>query len=281
MADPILRKRLLRILEEDLYFGDLTTEILARPVVVEAEVFPREECVLAGVRESLELAEMFEVECEPLRGDGERVKADETVLELHGKEDSILVLERSLLNILSRMSGISTLTSRFAEEARLGNPDVKVAATRKTAPGLRWLDKRAVELGGGDTHRMALHDCVLIKDNHVRAFGDVSSCVQAAKGRASFVRKIEVEVSSPDAAAAAAEAGADIVMLDNMSREEISAALDLLKERGLRDSVTVEASGNVSLEEVRELARLGVDVISIGLLTHSPRAIDFKLRLMP
>lgn len=279
MVDLLLRDRLRHLLEEDLFFGDVTTELVVEPREAEAVVLSREEGVIAGIEEARELLEMSGIRVTEAVKDGSKTSPG-TILRMRGPNQSILMVERTMLNIISRMSGIATETSQFLEAAHRVNPKARIAATRKTAPGLRWFDKKAVALAGGDTHRLALHDSILIKNNHIAAVGDLLTCIERARSRASFVKKIEVEVSSEEDALCAAKTGVDVVMLDNMSISEIKRTMSALKRGGLRAKVLVEASGNVTLENVGDIASTGVDVISVGRLTHSPRSLDLALRFV-
>ena len=199
------------------------------------------------------------------------------MLRLDGPVRAVLLVERTALNLVGRMAGIATATAGFAARAREARPGVRVAATRKTAPGLRLLDKRAVVLGGGDPHRYTLSDAVLLKDNHLALVG-----IEEAVGRARAVsayRVIEVEAETADEAVRAARAGAGVVMLDNMTPDGVKEALAALEAAGLRDRVTVEASGGITEETVGAYAALGVDIISVGALTHSARALDVTLEV--
>ena len=277
MVDYLLRKKLTPFLEEDLALGDITTEMLIEPRTTEAEVIAREGGVIAGMAEARELLGMTGITVLESVEDGQSVGEGDVVIRFRGINRSILMVERTLLNIISRMSGIASITSRYIEIAKGISPDIRIAATRKTAPGLRWLDKKAVTIGGGDAHRIALHDSVLIKDNHIDAVGDVATAITRARARASFVRKIEVEVSTTEDAVIAIEAGADVVMLDNMSVSEIEETMEVIEARGDRKRVIIEASGNVNMDSIGDIASTGVDVISIGSLTHSVRALDLAL----
>ncbi len=278
MSNPVLKDKLRSMLEEDVAFGDITTEIVVDPEIARAEVVTREPGIAAGISEGCMLLEMCDLEVEDRVEDGARVEKGDVLLKFSGLNQSILIVERTLLNLMSRMCGIATATGKFIEVARKVNPRVKIAATRKTAPGLRWFDKRAVSVAGGDTHRIALYDGILVKDNHIAAVGDLALAVRRAKEKAGFVRKVEVEVADPSEAVGAAKAGADIIMLDNMRLNETKEALKKLKSEGLRDAILVEVSGGVSLENVEEIAKTGVDVISVGSLTHSVRSLDLALR---
>ena len=177
------------------------------------------------------------------------------------------------------MSGIATQTNRIVEKVKAAGYRTKIACTRKTAPGLEYFDKKAVWLGGGDTHRLHLDDMILIKDNHVAIIGSIKKAVRIAKKTASFSKKIEVEVSSVDEAIEAARAGADIIMLDNFSLKQVKEAIKKLEEEGIRGKVLVEVSGRINEENVLEFASMGVDIISLGTLTHSVKALDLSLEV--
>lgn len=278
--DFALRDKLEQFLAEDMGTGDITTELLVEPEDVEAEVVCHQEGVLAGIQEATELLELAEIQVLGSGSDGSSIRAGDVVLRVLGENRRILAVERTLLNLLSRMSGIATLTAEYVREARLGNPRVKVAATRKTGPGLRRLDKKAVVVGGGDSHRMSLSDAVLIKDNHIDAVGDLVTCIRRAKAGASYMHRIEVEVSSTEDALLAAEEGVDVVMLDNMSLDGIKEAVGALRSRFPEGGPKVEVSGGISLENIRDIAAAGPDAISVGRLTHSPKSLDFSLRLV-
>ena len=259
------------LLEEDLAFGDITSELVVPgDVTAEARIIAREKCVLAGtgyLRENLG-AMGLEVKTLP---DSSEVNAGEVVMSIRGNARKILATERTVLNILGRMSGIATETRKVVEKVRHINPRVKVAATRKTLWGK--LDKMAVVIGGGDPHRWNLGDMVMIKDNHIALVGFEEALRRAR--RASFTKKIEVEVEDEEHALLAAELGADIIMLDNMPPDRVCAIARKLKELG----VTVEVSGGINFENIAEYANCDVDVISLGYLTHSVRSINFSMEI--
>jgi len=274
----LIRQRLLEFLEEDLGRGDVTSQaVIPRGTRAAAHVIARQPGVVAGVEESLILCEIAGLVGEPLKLDGEDVAADEAVLWLDGAASDILGVERTLLNLLGHMSGIAS-QARGAVESVQGTR-ARVAATRKTLPGLRWFEKRAVQLGGADPHRFELADSVLIKDNHLVIVTDVAEAVRRGKSGASFTQMVEVEVESLDDAMVAAGAGADALLLDNMSADEIRGVVVALEEAGLRNQVTLEASGGISIAELREYAETGVDVISLGKLTMSAPFFDFSLEI--
>ncbi len=277
-----LARRLEVFLEEDLGFGDLTTELLLPPEMqAKAWVKAKERGIVAGVQEAVLLFELEGVEVAESLSDGGAVEPGDAVIAVKGPAKAILGVERTALNILARMSGIATATRRMVEKLDKAGYSTRVAATRKTAPGLRYFDKRAVSIGGGDTHRTRLDDAVLIKDNHLALLGSVSEAVTLARKRASFTRKIEVEVKTPAEAVEAALAHADIIMLDNMAPSQVAETMRDLQEEGAREKVLVEASGGVTEENVLDYARLGVDIVSVGALTHSSKAMDLSLDIGP
>jgi nicotinate-nucleotide pyrophosphorylase (carboxylating) len=266
-----------RALEEDSIGADVTTNALI-PTHLEARAFlvPKEPGILAG----LEVAAAAFRRVDPNLVftqqllDGERVEGGEIVATVAGSMASILTAERTALNFLQRMSGIATLTDQYVNA--VDGTTASITDTRKTVPGLRLLDKYAVSIGGGRNHRMSLADGVLIKDNHLAALAgegvSLAQAIRRARARAPHTVKIEVEVESIEAALAAANAGADIVMLDNMSPEEMRLAVDQIAAE-----CTVEASGGITLANVADVAKSGVDIISVGALTHSPPAMDISL----
>ena len=277
---PYVEQKVREALLEDMGFTDLTSELLVpEEAWAEAEVVAKEEGILAGIEEAKTAFELLGAEVLKALEDGSRIRPGDVVMRVRGPARALLAAERTALNFLMRMSGIATATADMVKKARSVNPKVRIAATRKTAPGLRFFDKKAVEIGGGDTHRLRLEDCVLIKDNHIAIVGSVSEAVRKAREEVSFTKKVEVEVSSPEEAVEAARAGADIIMLDNFTVEEVLRALRALEEEGLRASVLVEASGRIGPENVADYARTGVDVISSGYLTHSAKALDFSMRI--
>jgi len=266
-----------RALEEDSVGADVTTSSLIPPHL-EAKAFlvPKEPGILAGLEVSAETFRRVDptlVFTQKLL-DGDRVEGGEIVATISGCMASILTAERTALNFLQRMSGIATLTDLYVQA--VDGTSSSITDTRKTVPGLRLLDKYAVSVGGGRNHRMSLADGVLIKDNHLAALQaegvDLGQAIKRARARAPHTVKIEVEVESIDAAIAAANAGADIVMLDNMAPADMRTAVDQIAA-----DCTVEASGGITLANVAEVARSGVDIISIGALTHSPNALDISL----
>lgn len=278
LPKKILEEKMRRFLEEDTGQGDITTQItVPSRTVVEAEIIVKEPGVVAGIEESLTLLESFDLQASALVRDGAKVKEKTVVLKIVGDARTLLSIERTLLNLLTRMSGIATITNRLVELAKSAGYKTRIACTRKVAPGLLYFDKRAVMLGGGDTHRLHLDDLVLIKDNHLAIVGNVGEAVRRARKAVSFSKKIEVEVPTANEALEAARAGADIVMLDNFSSKQVRQAVELLEEKGFRDKVLIEASGGINEQNILEFAATGVDILSLGEITDSVRALDMSL----
>jgi len=281
LARSIVEDTVRSFLAEDIGYGDITTNALIEPKQkVEGRVVCKENAVVAGIEEALVILELAGCQGTAAARDGDRVKAGTMILSTRGPARALLAVERTLLNILAHMSGVATATADLVSIAKKeSRSKVRVACTRKTLPGLRYFEKRAVELGGGDTHRLRLDDAVLIKDNHLELAGSVGACVRKAKERVSFTKKVEVEVTTAEEAVEAAQAGGDIVLLDNMTPKEVGGCLTLLMRRGLRDRVLVEASGGIRKENLASYAKTGVDVISVGAITHSASAIDMSLEM--
>ncbi len=271
---------LTNMLNQDIGFEDITTQALIdRDLQVKAKIITRQDGVVAGAELLSYLLGEFGITTSNVKNDGTDLKTGDIVMEMDGKAQAILTMERTILNLLMRMSGIATQTSQMVEKAREGNSNILVSATRKTTPGMQFWEKEAVRIGGGDTHRYRLDDAVLIKDNHLALVGDVETAICKARVYASFTKKIEIEVESLEDAIQAAEARADIIMLDNMQVDEIEKVLNSLKERDLRDNVLIEISGGVTPDNIAEYAKTGVDIISSGYLTHSVVVLDMSLEI--
>ena len=277
----ILEEKIRKFLEEDIGQGDVTT-LLTIPsgTIVEAEVVVKEPGVVAGGEEALTLLQSFNLQARALVSDGAKVEEKTTVLKIVGDARALLSIERTLLNLLTRMSGIATATSRLIERVRSAGYKTRIACTRKVAPGLLYFDKRAVMLGGGDTHRLHLDDLVLIKDNHLAIVGSVGRAVKKARNAVSFSKKIEVEVSTVNEALEAARAGADIIMLDNFSPRQAREAIGLLEKEGVRNKVLIEASGGINEQNILEFAAVGADILSLGEITNSAKALDMSLKVV-
>lgn len=269
---------LLRFIREDAPWGDVTSETVVPDVTCRAVVRAKSQGVVAGLSEARRLFEHFGVTVRERSADGRAVAPGTVLLDLDGPARAILLVERTALNIIGRMSGIATRTREAVKAVRAVSPDVRVAATRKTAPGLRVLDKKAVILGGGDPHRYTLSDMVLIKDNHL-ALTPLAEAIRRAK-KESLYRVVEVEVETVEDAVTAAGAGADIVLLDNMTPDTVREAVRALAGRGLRDRLTLEVSGGVGEDTLAGYAATGVDIISMGALTHTVRNFDVSLDIL-
>jgi nicotinate-nucleotide pyrophosphorylase (carboxylating) len=263
-------------LREDIPDGDVTSESIISPDSSALAVFlARENGILAGLPVARRTFELVDQNVE-FRGDfedGQAIRKDDVLARVCGPTMALLKAERTALNFLQRLSGIATVTRRFVDA--VAGTKTRILDTRKTTPGLRLLEKYAVRMGGGTNHRLGLSDMVLIKDNHIRHVGSIAEAVRRARGKAPSGMKIEIEVTKLDEAREALEAGADIVMLDNMLMDEMAMVVQLFAGR-----VPIEVSGNVTLERAHEIAALGVDFISVGALTHSARALDISLEFL-
>lgn len=270
---------LLRFLDEDAPAGDVTSDAIIPEVSRSAVIRAEQDGIIAGLEEAAMLFGHAGVEVRLGAADGDTVKRGATLVFLRGNAKAILLVERTALNIIGRMSGIATQTRRMADIVRAANPRCRVTATRKTCPGFRALDKKAVILGGGDPHRFSLSDGILIKDNHL-ALVPPAEAVRRARA-ATLYKKIEIEVENTGAAIDAARAGADIIMLDNRKPEQIRETIAALEHEGLRDKVTIELSGGIDETTIAGFASLGADAISMGALTHTVRNFSVNLEIIP
>ncbi len=278
MSEVIPLEDLLRFIREDAPWGDVTTDAVVPDVTCRAVIRAKDHGVIAGLAEAQALFEHFGVTAHARTADGRPATPGEALLDLAGPARAILLVERTALNIIGRMSGIATQTREAVDVVQDVSPDVRVAATRKTAPGLRALDKKAVTLGGGDPHRYTLSDMVLIKDNHL-ALVPLPEAIRRAKEQ-SLYRVVEVEVGAASDAIMAAGAGADIILLDNMTPGAVFETVQALIDRGLRERVVLEVSGNVAGGDLARYAATGIDVISMGALTHTVRNFDVSLDIV-
>ncbi|MBF0537458.1 MAG: carboxylating nicotinate-nucleotide diphosphorylase [Nitrospirae bacterium] len=271
---------IMAALTEDIGQGDITTSLTvdARSIA-EANVMAKGSLVVAGmpffalVFELVDRAIGRGIDVRVLKEDGSALVAGDKIARVAGSTRSLLMGERVALNILQRLSGIATLTRRFKD--KVGDLPVHIVDTRKTTPNMRYMEKYAVRVGGGANHRFGLYDCVLIKDNHIKAAGGITRAVERVRQGAPFLMKVEVEVRNMDELREALESGVDVVMLDNMTIDEMVKAVALVNKR-----VKVEASGNVTLDNVRQIAQTGVDIISSGYLTHSAQAADISMKII-
>lgn len=273
----LIRDVLLSALREDIGSGDITSRGVVPAVArARARFTTKEPLVIAGIPVIREIVRLVDpdLEFKSLESEGASAGARIPIAEVRGSARSILTAERTSLNLLQRMCGIATLTRKYVE--RVQGTRTRVVDTRKTAPALRVLDKYAVACGGGLNHRMGLFDGVLIKNNHLAFHPSVAAALQAARSNLGHLVKVEVEVRNLDELRIAIEAGADVVLLDNLTPDETREAVKLIAGR-----VPVESSGGITLETIRAFAEAGVDYISVGALTHSVPAVDIHLRVMP
>ncbi|MGN0144264.1 MAG: carboxylating nicotinate-nucleotide diphosphorylase [Clostridium sp.] len=268
-VDNIIKNALL----EDIPNEDISTNsVVDLKSVSTVDLLCKEDGIIAGLDVFKRVFEILgDVEVELYKNDGDRVFVKDKVGFLKGNTRKILMGERVALNLLQRMSGIATLTNKFVEEIK--HTKAKLLDTRKTTPNLRILEKYSVKVGGGCNHRFNLSDGVMLKDNHISAAGGIKNAVKMAKENSSFVRKIEVETENLEMVKEALEAGADIIMLDNMDLKMAEEAVALIGSKAL-----IEFSGNVELENIKEIAQIGVDYISVGALTHSAKILDFSMK---
>jgi nicotinate-nucleotide pyrophosphorylase (carboxylating) len=279
MLRKVLEEKLKQMLADDVGEGDVTSEaVVPAGLSVEAVVLAKEAGVVAGIEETVIFAEMLGLSVKAKVADGDEIKSGTVIMKISGNARTILSAERTMLNLLSRMSGIATKTRKLTEKLQKANLKAKVAATRKTAPGLLYFDKKAVVIGGGDPHRLRLDDMILIKDNHVAIAGSVENAVKKAKEYGSS-KKIEAEVTSTEDALKAAAAGADIVMLDNFSPEQVREAVEALKKAGFFGKLLLEVSGGIMEQNLLDYASAQVDIVSMGALTHSVKALDTSLEI--
>ncbi|ACK42034.1 MULTISPECIES: carboxylating nicotinate-nucleotide diphosphorylase [Dictyoglomus] len=271
-----LRKIVEEALKEDIGFGDITTEsTIPEDMISRAVIIAKEEGILAGLPVAEEVFKLLDskIEFKEFKKDGDEIKKGDVILEIKGKTKTILMGERTALNFLQRLSGIATYTKKCVDVVKPYG--VKILDTRKTTPTLRIFEKYAVKIGGGENHRFGLYDMVLIKDNHIRAVGSIKEAIERVRERVSHVYKIEVEVTNLEELKEALESKADIVLLDNMDYDTLKEAVSIAKGK-----VMIEVSGNISLEDLEKIARLGVNFISIGKLTHSYKSLDLSLELL-
>lgn len=274
-VDGRVREFVRMALEEDIGRGDVTTSLTVPPGQISvAEIVAKSACVLAGLPVAREVfhAVDTQVDFDSLLRDGTKCSKGTVIARITGLTSSILTAERVALNILQRLSGIATLTAKYVHA--LKGTKARVLDTRKTTPGMRQLEKYSVMVGGGGNHRFGLDDGILIKDNHIRSAGGVTRAVELARRGAQPFLRIEVECETEAMVQEALSAGADIIMLDNMSPEMMKKCVRLINARAV-----VEASGNVTIRNIKQIAATGVDCISVGALTHSAPSVDLSLRV--
>lgn len=270
------KKELKRFLDEDLGKGDITSNLLPKKNI-KAKIISRKSGIVAGVKYAKEIFATNGCKCRIIRKDRSRVKQNQAILEISGPAQSVLSCERTALNLLSRMSGIATQTDLLVRKIKKTNSKAQLYATRKTAPGLRFFDKEAVDTGGGKKHRMDLSHGIMLKDNHLAVEKSLEKLIQKAKKKR---KTIEVEVETAQEALLAASLGADIIMLDNFPPKKVKKTISELSKAKLRQKVKLEASGGINEKNIESFAKTGVDIISVGQLTNSVRALDMSLEVI-
>ena len=259
-------------LKEDIGTGDLSTLIIPEDYFGEAKLYAKEKGIICGVEITARVFKKVDpnIETEIMVKDGDLITPGMLIMVIRGSLAAILQAERTSLNFLQHLSGIATATRKLVD--RVEDLGVKVVDTRKTIPGMRALQKYAVRIGGGVNHRFGLYDAVMLKDNHHAAVGGLKTAIQRVKEKVGHMVKIEVECETLEQVKEALEYGVDVIMLDNMSLDDMRAAVKLIDRKAI-----VEASGGINEENIRQIAETGVDVLSVGRLTHSVKAIDFSI----
>lgn len=278
-----IRKTIINFLEEDVGTGDITSNSIVPPdITMQAAIVCNslKESVVCGLEEASIVFDICKCKYKIIIKDGSWVKRGNIVMKITGKARSILKAERTALNLIMRMSGIATTTRKFVDHAEKYDHLVNIAGTRKTAPGLRFFDKKAVTVGGGHSHRFRLDDMVLIKDNHLSLTSSIERSIQLAKAKVGSSMKVECEVKNMHEAMEAINAGANIIMLDNFSPSEVAETIKVITEIGVRNNVQIEVSGGINLNNLREYVEAKPDIISVGYLTHSSQAVDYSLQVV-
>jgi len=270
-----IKKELLRFVSEDIQSGDVTSVLLPKKKI-KAKIISRQEGILAGIRFARDIFYLKGCRVRIIKKDGAKVKPNQTILQVSGDAKAVLSCERTVLNLLARMSGIATQTSLLVSKIRKINRKTKLYSTRKTAPGLRFFDKEAVAIGGGHKHRMSLNDMIMIKDNHLLVYNSIENITKNARKQH---RDVEVEVENQRDAMIAASSGATIVMLDNFSPAQIKKTITALQKKKLRNKVKLEASGGINSKNIATYAKTGVDMISVGSITNSVKGLDLSLEV--
>ena len=266
------KKQLTEFLTEDIGKGDITSALLPKKKIT-VTIISRENAIVAGVNHAKEIFKIKGCSVKILKKDGVKIKPNQIIMSITGDARKILMCERTALNLLTRMSGIATQTNQLVK--KIPNK-TKLYATRKTAPGLRYFDKEAVEIGGGKKHRLRLDEMVMIKDNHIAINNSLESLIKKAKKK---YKKFEVEVENIPDMILAAKSGALIIMLDNFTPVQIKKAITVLKNEKLRSDVLLEASGGINLKNISKYGKTGVDIISVGSITNSVKGIDMSLEI--
>ncbi|MFX1409344.1 MAG: carboxylating nicotinate-nucleotide diphosphorylase [Promethearchaeota archaeon] len=278
----IIEQKIKEFLREDCSYLDVSSKFISEEAQGSAKIIVKSEGYVSGLEELKILYDLSNVSTNFLKKDGDGVNKGDVIVELKGKTKDILFGERVGLNLITHMSSITTTVKCFVKLIKNSGKNVKIACTRKTIPGMRIFEKKAVELGGGDSHRFSLSDMILLKDTHLKHYnGDVENLLKSVKKSASFTKKIEIEIEKVEDVLVAAENGADIIMLDNMSPDMVEDAINLLKKNNLRECVIIEISGGINLDNIIDYLISEPDIISTGELTQFPsQKMDFTLRFV-
>lgn len=268
-------KELRKFLSEDIGKGDITSSLLEKKYIT-AKIITRENTIVSGTDFIKQIFALKNCKTKIIKKDGMAARSNQTILEIKGNASAILSCERTALNLLSRMCGITTKTNQLCKLIRSVNRKAELFATRKTAPGLRYFDKKAVEIGGGKKHRMALDDMIMFKDNHIAVEKSIVELISKAKKTR---KKIEVEVENKTDAILAATLGVDIIMFDNFTPTQIKNTIKNLNDLNLRKDVKLEASGRINEKNIIQYGKTGVDMISIGEITNSVNGVDLSLEV--
>jgi nicotinate-nucleotide pyrophosphorylase (carboxylating) len=279
---PIIMERLRPFLDQDIGFGDLSSGVIPPDATAKARVFSKSNGLIAGSEEAGIIFEYLKINVELMLHDGDTIAPNDTLMEVEGNLRNILIAERTALDFLMKLSSIATSTAKMIEPLKTYSRPIILAATRKVTPGFGWFEKKAVFIGGGDTHRWNLSDMVLLKNTHIKYYqNDIDNLVKTAKSQAGFSKKIEIEIEDPDDVMKAVQAGADIILLDNMLPDQIQEIITQVRTDPIAKRVMFEASGNITHENYLEYAETGIDIISTSeLILHPFERMDFSLRLI-
>ncbi|TFG08808.1 MAG: carboxylating nicotinate-nucleotide diphosphorylase [Promethearchaeota archaeon] len=277
----VIERKLKEFLEEDCNFVDVSANVIPKDAIISAKIISKNKGFISGLEELKLLYDILNISSEFFKNDGDKFRKGEIIVKLKGNARDILLSERTGLNLITHMSSITTTTKKFAKIIEDSGKQVKIACTRKTLPGLRIFEKKAVSLAGelADTHRFSLDDMILLKDTHLKFYnGNLKELLNYASKNASFSKKIEIEVEKTEDVLEAAENGANIIMLDNMSPDQVDDSIKLLIKRNLRQKVIVEVSGGITEKNIIDYILAKPDVISVGEITQFPsEKVDLAL----
>jgi len=277
----LIEKKLKEFIIEDNSFVDISSKSIPPKSVSRAKIIAKSDGYISGLEELEILFQILKVDITFKKEDGDQIQNGDIIAELYGKTKDILLGERVGLNLLCHMSAITTTTRKFVKIIEESGKGVKIACTRKTLPGLRLFEKKAVEIGKGDTHRFNLDDMVLLKSTHLKFYnGNIAELLRNMKLKVSFTKKIEIEVEKVEDVILAVKNGADIIMLDNMNPDKVQDAINLLKQKNLRDQVIIEVSGNITQDNIVDYLISEPDIISTSIITQKPTEfVDLSLQL--